>query len=129
MRKWKILFWFFAVLTALDFISLPFQKTINLADFIGLFVGALILVPYYGYSHSIAIGNKRLWQVVFCILVALNLLVGLPPIYSETLKIFSGDDSLLRAFFVILALIVLVILHIPPFRYAFKSEKTWAPNA
>jgi len=130
VTKWKVLFWLIAFFTFLDFIGLPFQSSVGLGDLIGLFIGAMLLVPYYGYSYRVAVGGKRLWQVIFVILVALNLLIMTPLIYSEVVKIFSGDDIwLMRTVFLVLGTSIMIVLAIPPFRYAFKSPQIWAENA
>lgn len=129
MTKWKVLFWLIACLTLLDFIGLPFQSSISFSDLIGLFIGTMLVVPYYGYSYRVAVGSERLWQVVFIILLALNLLVAIPLIYSEVVKIFSGDEILImRSVFLVLGVTIMVVLAIPPFRYAFKSKQMWAEN-
>ena len=130
VTKWKVVFWLIAFLTLLDFIGLPFQSSINFADLIGLFIGAVLVVPYYGYSYRVAVGGERLWQVIFIILVGLSLLVATPLIYSEVVKIFSGDEIwIMRSMFLVLGVTIMVVLAIPPFRYAFKSKQMWAENA
>lgn len=130
MTKWKVIFWLTAFITFLDFIGLPFQNSIHFIDLVGLFIGAMLLVPYYGYSYQVAVGSQRLWQVVFTVIVTLNLIVGLPLIYSEIVKIFSGDEIwLMRSILLIMGVSILVILAIPPFRYAFKSKNIWSDSA
>lgn len=130
VRKWKILFWLVAFFTLLDFIGLPFKSSVGFRDLISLFMGVMLLAPYYGYSYRVAIGGKVLWQVIFVILVALSLLMMTPLTYSEVAKILSGDEIwLMRTVFLVLGVSVMVVLAIPPFRYAFKSQKIWDENA
>jgi len=114
----------------LGLLGLPFQRTIGFADLIGQAIGAMLLVPYYGYAYQVKIGNALLWKVSFALLVVLYILSVGPMVYSQVIKIASGEGMwLMRTISVSLGLFLIIVLAIPPFRYAFKSKKLWDEGA
>lgn len=128
MTKWKVLFWIMAVITALELVNFPFQSSIKMASLVGLFISLMLVIPFYGYAYQVAIGGKLLWQIVFGILLTINLISAVPMVISEGSKIASGNEIFMRTFFLLFGIFIFVVLLLPPYRYAFKSKKIWEEN-
>ena len=123
-KKWKVIFWILAVLTFLDFVALPFKNVIDVDDFVGLAIGALLLVPYYGYAYQVAIGWKLLWQLAF-----VSNLFSLGYVFKDHFVENVIDDFVLSEFTALLMIVVLTcLLLIPCFRYAFQSTHLWTTD-
>jgi len=125
MLKWKVLFWVIAAALASDFIGLPFKDSISPFSLAGLFIGAVLTTPYYGYAYQTAVGTKLLWQIVFFLFACLNIFLFSILTYSEISKIIAGDHVVMRSFFTSLGALVLYVVMLPPYRYAFRSPNIW----
>lgn len=120
MGKWKLLFWLVALFVAIGFISLPAKDNIDIWDFVGLIVSALSLIPLYGFSYSVPIGNKPFAIGVF----ALNAVkVSLTTFFMGYMM--AVDFQLLGASLGLIYIGVLFIWLYPQFMYAFKSNEIW----
>lgn len=124
MKKWKVVFWVFAVFYVMGIISLPFQNDLDSSDFISLIFGGFSLIPLYGFANQITIGNKPIAIILFLINLATMGLVSLIGII-DTIENFSALQLLLTAIVSSLAAIFLY----PQFMYAFKSKHLWDTNA
>lgn len=124
MKKWKILFWVILVLFLYEAIALPFSHDIGLYDFIGLTVSGFSLFPLYGYSYQVAIGSKFIAIGIFLY----NLVTSLASWGYVIYYFFEGSDLFLSILFAVLFIFSVLVL-IPQFRYAFRSNQLWKLNA
>ena len=121
MTIWKVLFWICAILLVMDFLRLPFSDNIEVYDFIGLIIGSIFLIPYYGYSYQKAIGWKVFWQFGFIVnLVIISFVIYDPFIINALYK-----PEIVDFVAILFVLILSVFFFIPMYRYAFSSEHLW----
>jgi len=128
MIKWKILFWFVLITTVGSFISLPFKDSISIADFVALFYGGILAIPYYGYSYQKPIGNSLMWKLVFALLCITTIPFVGNVAYLDIQRIITGDAALIRSAFLLIFLGFIVVFFLAPYRYAFKSKDIWDKN-
>lgn len=121
MKIWKFVFWLLAALTLFDFLSLPFGGSIEVYDFLGLAIGTLLLIPYYGYAYQVAIGWKLLWQVSYVVNVVLIGFGLQDPFFENVIYKPEIFDVLV----LLLLLCSVFVLLIPCYRYGFKSKELW----
>lgn len=125
MKYWKVLFWIFAFLLVIDFIALPLSNDTSIYDFIGLFVGGILLFPYYGYAYQKAVGWKLLWQISFFI----NVLMVVFSIYDPFIESVLHKPDIAGFFSIVIAVLLCMLLFIPFYRYAFHSNHLWSNSA
>ena len=124
MKKWKILFWVALALFLNEAVGLPFSDDIGLYDFIGLSVGGFSLFPLYGYSYQVAIGSKFIAIGIFLY----NLVTSV--VLWGYVTYYSFDESELFVYIIFAVFFTLsVLVLIPQFRYAFRSNQLWRLNA
>ncbi|BDX07508.1 hypothetical protein [Planctobacterium marinum] len=122
MKGWKFLFWLFALLLFIDFVTLPFSDDIGLWSFVGLVFGCVALIPYYGYAYQVSIGSIDFWRAMFLIQVALVIISIYDPVIANLLHV-PNLENVLIAFVMVL---ILCLVFIPAYRYAFRSGHLWA---
>jgi len=114
---------------AIDCVSLPFQSSVGIIDFVSLTIGFILTIPYYGYAYHVAFGWKKLWQATFFLLMLLVIVYGGQSIYSNLSNIVLGNDSITGMLFTMFGLFITYVLSLPVFRYAFKSNQLWQKSA
>lgn len=128
MKIWKIVFWLLALVTARDFLNILFSGTATVQGLLNLAASLLLLIPYYGYAYQLVIGWKKLWQSVF-------LLVAPFLAYQWCLAAWFRINYLLEYFdwisalFFVSGLGITLVIVIPPYQYAFRSNTLWLKNA
>lgn len=122
MKKWKILFWILAVLTLIQLIALPFSESIQY-EILSVIFSGITLIPIYGYSYQIAIGNKLVAIIIF----SLNCLAFLVCILALSL-LLSTSFSIFQLVVVLCILVVFWLIIYPQYAYAFKSGNLWSNN-
>ena len=124
MTFWKVIFWLLALLTLKDAVGLMFSGDAAPMDLIALAVGAFLLIPYYGYAYQVAIGWKLFWQISF---VAVFLLGS----YGWILffNAFLSNPNHISFILLGLGIGLALLIFIPPFKYAFKSDNIWLNHA
>lgn len=124
MILWKVIFWLLVLLTAKDAIGLMFSGDTAPLDIIALAVSSLLLIPYYGYAYQVAIGWKLFWQICF----VASCLIG---VYGWVLffEAFLSNPNFISFIFLSLGIGLTLLIFIPPFRYAFKSNNVWLNHA
>jgi len=123
MKKWKLLFWFVFTVELISLIRLPFSESIGLLDIFGLVFGGISLMPMYGFSYQIPIGNRLISKLIFfgnaCFL-------SLP--FSLSIVAFIGNPSIAQFVFSTLAMALALTVMYPLFMYAFRSDCLWTTN-
>ena len=116
---WKVVFWFWAFIVTAGFIATPFGHP-DVADFVWLIVGAISLVPLYGFAYQIAIGSKAIAALIF--------LVNLPLVcleLSHAVWLIFIAPGATQAFFSILGITLLLLFMYPLYAYSFRSSHIW----
>lgn len=124
MTFWKVIFWLLALITAKDAVGLLFSGSAAPMDLLGLAVGAFLLIPYYGYAYQVAIGWKLFWQIGFAIICLVGTAVWIPAGKVSIEYMLTNPDIVSFIMFG-LGLGIGLLMLIPPFRYAFKSNNIW----
>ena len=123
MKKWKFLFWFVLCFVILDALTLPFSDNPEISDFLALLLSTLVLVPLYGFSHSLAIGSKLIAKGIF-IFSSLEIVGGFYIFLDGLVNQFHSLSLILGTMY----LGYLLVRLWPQFMYAFKSNELWAKN-
>ena len=120
MKKWKAVFFIWAFLVLLDFLSFPFKGNFDIYDVIGLVFLGISLIPIYGFAYTIAIGNQPIAIIIFS-LNAFGTLIAC----AFGLNFFFNNVSLLNFLSAMLGLTLSYIFIFPQYMYAFKSNDLW----
>lgn len=124
LLKWKVIFWLLAGLTSSDFFSVPTSDSVDLLGVLGLVASAVMLVPFFGYAYNAIIGAKKIWQVAFCIampILACQFVVEI----SFMSDLFVANPSGPAVFGAVFGGLAYLLLLLPAYRYAFKSNEFW----
>ena len=124
MKKWKIIFWIYAVLFALQIIQIPMRSNHTIYDVIGLLITGFTLMPLYGFAYKIAIGSRAIAITIF----AINLILLIGATYFAILYTLE-NLSIIQLFFTLLAMLIVSMFFYPIYAYAFSSKDIWSKNA
>ena len=130
MKKWIFVFWFQAILFGYSLFTFPFSNDLDLYGVAALLVQGILLLPYYGYAYEVRLGVAIIWKVVFLFYLSIFLIYFAPSFTRSIHRVISFEgDWALGLIFIPLSIFFTVILFIPPYRYAFKSERLWNATA
>lgn len=113
-----------ALFFIISLVEAPLGGNPSFEDAIFLVIGALSLIPLYGYAHSLAIGSKKIAIILFTI----NFLVSLYSIFQLLLSEPLSYDPIILATDTFLFLFICLYMY-PQYAYAFKSNNIWKSNA
>ena len=128
MKYWKVIFWILAIFTFFDFIGLPSAEGVDPIELTLLAVSTMLLIPYYGYAYQLVIGWKKLWIAAFVLTLPISL-YQMWLVVELAVYYLSENGSVISFSIMFITLAFSILLLIPPYLYAFKSNKLWEENA
>ena len=128
MKFWKAIFWILALITARDAVGLLFSGKAEPTDLLSLAIGAFLSIPYYGYAYQVAIGWKLFWQIGFAIVFLVGAYVWVPA-GKASIDYMLIKPNIVSFIMFGLGVCIALLMLIPPFKYAFKSNNIWVSHA
>lgn len=129
MLKWKVFFWLLLYWYVASFLY-DISSSLDTELIIVSVLKAMLLIPYFGFAYNKRFGYQLFWKITFLIQAAL--VVVITPLLLTTFHFakrsvsfrFDESDVVSTLLFAFLS----VILLIPPYLYAFKSNSIWSRN-